>query len=427
MTHREVELLAVGSGPSNLALAVALEELAPDDLAADSLIIERASSIEWQPGLLLPWAKSQVSFLKDLVTLRNPGSAFSFLNYLHTVGRLDDFINMASFYAYRIEFSDYLRWVASALSKVSIRLGCGCAAIEARKNAAGEVTGWLARLSDGSSVASRYLVVGIGRDAYLPPVFDRLPGSRLIHSTQYRPRLAELSREFPYRVTVVGGAQSAAEMFRALQHDLPNASLTWVMRSITLAAYDKAKFANELYFPAFVDEFFAARPQAREQILDEMHKTNYSGVDPELLESLYCEFYLDRLTKQNRKHLITMADITAAEMSADDIVLELTDRRTGAATELRQDLLFLGTGFNRGMPALIRGLGRSLGLRQIQVSRPYRLMLDQPGGAACYLQGVSEASHGIADSLLSVVGHRAADIVHDILSQRADGEPGGAG
>ena len=34
MNHREVELLAIGAGPSNLALAVALEELAPDDLAA---------------------------------------------------------------------------------------------------------------------------------------------------------------------------------------------------------------------------------------------------------------------------------------------------------------------------------------------------------------------------------------------------------
>jgi L-ornithine N5-oxygenase len=30
MAKREVELLAIGAGPSNLGLAVALEELAPD-------------------------------------------------------------------------------------------------------------------------------------------------------------------------------------------------------------------------------------------------------------------------------------------------------------------------------------------------------------------------------------------------------------
>ena len=40
MANRDVELLAVGAGPSNLALAVALEELAPG-LARDSLIIDR--------------------------------------------------------------------------------------------------------------------------------------------------------------------------------------------------------------------------------------------------------------------------------------------------------------------------------------------------------------------------------------------------
>ena len=89
MTHHEVELLAIGAGPSNLALAVALEELGPPDLARGTLVIERDADIAWQRGMLLPDALSQVSFLKDLVTLRNPRSRFSFLNHLHSVGRLD--------------------------------------------------------------------------------------------------------------------------------------------------------------------------------------------------------------------------------------------------------------------------------------------------------------------------------------------------
>ena len=62
MTNREVELLAVGAGPANLALAVALEELGADGLAQNSLVIERGHSIEWQRGLLMPWTKSQVAF-----------------------------------------------------------------------------------------------------------------------------------------------------------------------------------------------------------------------------------------------------------------------------------------------------------------------------------------------------------------------------
>ena len=123
MTNHEVELLAVGAGPANLALAVALEELGVDGLAENSLFIERGQTVEWQRGLLLPWTKSQVAFAKDLVTLRNPRSRFTFLNYLRSVGRLDDFINMGSFTPYRVEVSGYLRWVSESLRKVRLQRG----------------------------------------------------------------------------------------------------------------------------------------------------------------------------------------------------------------------------------------------------------------------------------------------------------------
>src|SRR5947209_17399624 len=126
MTHRDVELLAIGAGPSNLALAVALEEIGPPDLAENSIIVERNPTIEWQSGLLLPWAKSQVSFLKDLVTLRNPRSRFTFLNFLKSTGRLDSFINMGNLTPYRLEISAYLNWVAGSLTKVGIELGKDC-------------------------------------------------------------------------------------------------------------------------------------------------------------------------------------------------------------------------------------------------------------------------------------------------------------
>jgi L-ornithine N5-oxygenase len=422
MTQREVELLAIGAGPSNLALAVALEELAPDDLARNSLLIERAESVQWQRGLLLPWTKSQVSFLKDLVTHRNPRSRFTFLSYLHAVGRLDDFINMGSFTPYRSEISDYLNWVAGSLDKVRLELGRNCVAVEPRRDASGVLTGWTTRLSDGSTIASRYLAIGTGRDPYVPAVFDSLPASRIIHSTQYLPQVAGLDRDLPYRVAVIGGAQSAAEMFGAIQRDLPNSDITWVMRSIGLSPYDTGKFINELYYPSAVDDFFYARPEGREQILREMHRTNYSGVAPGLLESLYSDLYLDRLAGCDRKRMITMVDVTAAREEDGEVLLELTDRRTGAVSVLHRDLVFVGTGFARRMPKMVRQLGDRLGLAQVTVSRGYRLILDEPTAALCYLQGLNEDTHGIADSLLSVLAVRAADTVTDLLAHHSRGD-----
>lgn len=419
MTNREVELLAIGGGPANLALAVAIEELGVDGLAENTLVIERGHSVEWQRGLLLPWTKSQVAFAKDLVTLRNPRSEFTFLNYLRSVGRLDDFINMGSFTPYRVEISGYLSWVAQSLRKVKLQLGCECTSIAPVRDSAGTLTGWLTKLADGSTISSKYLVIGAGRDPYVPPTLAGLPAERLIHSTQYRYRVSELDKAGAHRVAVVGAAQSAAEMFRALQTDLPAGDVSWVMRSIGLRAYDTNKFTNELYYPSYIDKVFEARPEGREQILREMHLTNYSGVETDLLQDLYTSMYLDKLAGVDRRRLVTMTDITGAREEGDEIVLELTDRRTDEVTELRRDLVLLGTGFVREMPAMVRDLAAAIGLDRIDVTRRYRLELNEQSEAACYLQGVNEATHGIADSLLSVLGNRAGDIAQDLLARRS--------
>ena len=426
MTDQEVELLAIGAGPANLALAVALEELAPADLAENSLVIERGPAVEWQSGLLLPWAKSQVSFVKDLVTLRDPTSRFSFLSYLHDAGRLNEFTNMGSFLPYRLEISGYLAWVAEQLARVRVEVNRECVAIDPQRGPGGAVTGWLTRLADGSTIASRYLVLGIGREPYIPQVFADLPGNRVVHSSQYRYRLAELSRDVPYRVAVVGGAQSAAEMFRALAQDLPHCDLTFIIRGIGLRTPELTKFTNQLYYASFVDEFYATPPEGREQLLREMKRTNYASTMPDLLEALYTDLYLDRLTGAQHRRIMSMTQVTGAREVDDEVVLGLTDTRTGAVSTLARDLVFLGTGYRREMPGLIAKLGAALGLERMDVSRQYRLVTGDPSDAACYLQGVNESTHGIADSLLSIAAHRAADITADILAHRdaeSDGRP----
>lgn len=417
MSERVVEVLAIGAGPSNLGLAVALEELAPE-VAADTLLIDRNTTIEWQPGMLMPWATSQVSFLKDLVTQRDPCSRFSFLNHLFETDRLDEFVNMSTFTPYRVEFAEYLRWVADSLTRVQIQLGCECIRVRPRRDDAGSVTGWVTSLADGTTILSRYLVYGGSREPNIPPELADVSPDRIIHSTQYRQRVAELDGELPYRVALVGSSQSAAEMFRALRDDLPDSDLTWLMRSIGLSSDQSSKFTNEMYYPSFVDEFYDARPAAREQILRELYRTNYSVVTPPMLEHLYADLYLDRFEDRTNRRLVTMVDITAAHEAGDEVVLELTDRRTGAVTELRRDLVFLGTGFDTRMPRLVRDLASDLELERIEVSREYRLELDDDSTAACYLQGVNEETHGISDSLLSVLAQRAEEICRDIVAHR---------
>jgi L-ornithine N5-oxygenase len=419
----EVELLAIGAGPANLALAVTLEEIAPEELSARTLIIEQHGDVTWQRGMLLPWTLCQVSFLKDLVTRRNPRSRFSFVNYLHSTDRLDAFINLGSVLPYRTEISDYLRWVAHGLQAVRIEYGRRCVAIEPVAGEGGETVQWLVRLADGGEILCRGLVIGAGRDAYIPDVFAAVPRERLIHSTEYLLRIDELDATAAHRVVVVGGAQSAAEMLWATHQRLPRATCTMVMRSIGLNGYESSKFTNELFYPSFVDEFHGARPEARAQLLREMHRTNYSGLAPDLLDSLYRQMYLEGLTGTPRLRMVTMSEIVKAELVDGEIALTIVDRKSARSTVLHCDIVMLGTGFVREMPRMVRELAAAAGVDDITVNRSYRMALPPSFLATCHLQGVNESTHGIADSLLSVLASRSEEIVSDLLNLRQTARP----
>ena len=105
-----------------------------------------------------------------------------------------------------------------------------------------------------------------------------------------------------------------------------------------------------------------------------------------------------------------------------EIVLTLRDRMNGYQDELRCDLVLLGTGFEPGVPGLVRDLADACGTGNIKVSRNYRMITPPDITAGCYLQGTNETTHGIADSLISVIATRAAEISADLLAHRAKPE-----
>ncbi|WP_406386377.1 lysine N(6)-hydroxylase/L-ornithine N(5)-oxygenase family protein [Streptomyces sp. NBC_00211] len=419
MAVREVGVLAIGAGPANLALAVAIEESGSAELADSTLLLEQSPDVKWQRDLLMPWARSQVSFLKDLVTLRNPSSRFTFLSFLHEQGRLDEFVNLGTFHPYRWEFSDYLQWVAKSLERVEIRYGARAAQVDPVCGADGSVSGWRVLLTDGDEIRCRDLVVGGGRDPRVPEVFSGLPDDRLIHSAQYRTRIARIPRDEPVRAVVVGGAQSAAEMFYALHENLPHSRVTMLVRSIGLQNYQTSKFVNELFFPSFVDDFYDSPAEVRAQLLDEMRFTNYAGLAPPFLDELYTMLYRQKALGPQRSEVRAMTEVVAARVEDGEVVLDLRDRMSGKTEPLRCDLVLLGTGYDPRKPALVRELAARVGIDEVSVSRAHRVELGDSAWGAVYLQGVNEETHGIADSLISVLAHRSRDILTDLLARRA--------
>ncbi|MGC7556610.1 SidA/IucD/PvdA family monooxygenase, partial [Pandoraea pneumonica] len=84
---------------------------------------------------------------------------------------------------------------------------------------------------------TRNVILGAGGTPHVPPVFaplHRTSHARLFHSSQYLARVASLSETAPRRVAVVGGGQSAAEIFLDLAEQWPQAQVDLIMRGRAL-------------------------------------------------------------------------------------------------------------------------------------------------------------------------------------------------
>src|SRR2546429_1451544 len=116
--QKKYDVVGIGFGPSNLSLAIALEEHDANvpGHPVTARFFERQPSFGWHRNMLLPSATMQISFLKDLATFRNPVSRFSFVSFLHDSDRLAQFVNNLDFCPTRQEFHQYLEWAESKLT-----------------------------------------------------------------------------------------------------------------------------------------------------------------------------------------------------------------------------------------------------------------------------------------------------------------------
>ena len=103
--------MIVGFGPAALAQAVALYEQkgAPNNV----LILDKSSRFSWR-GKNLPngRAKMRTNMMQDLVTIRNPTSEFTFVNYLWATENLVGYTNLGLINPPRQLFDMYLEWCA---------------------------------------------------------------------------------------------------------------------------------------------------------------------------------------------------------------------------------------------------------------------------------------------------------------------------
>ncbi|MDA8456546.1 lysine N(6)-hydroxylase/L-ornithine N(5)-oxygenase family protein [Acidovorax sp. GBBC 3334] len=412
------DLIGIGFGPSNVALAIALEERRDTDgRAAQAFFIERQPAFAWHPHMLLAQSHMQISFLKDLATLRNPQSRFTFLNYLHEQGRLPDFINLKSFFPSRHEFNDYLGWAARQFEG---RCAYGEEVFEVLPDAAPD--GSVERLRVRSRNAAgrvqeriaRNLIVGVGGTARIPEVFRGLHGDpRVFHSSTY---LRDIARQGEARsIAIVGAGQSAAEIFMDLQGRAHAPEVDWAMRARSIRPSDDSPFVNEIFNADFTDYVFSRDGADREALLREYAGTNYAVADLELIQQIYKVLYEQRVAGSQRLRMLRQHEVRATRADASGVFLTFFDADRGEEQTVRYDAVVLATGYER---AAHRGLLEPLApyLGDFTVDRQYRLQTTGNFRPSIFLQGACEDSHGLSDTLLSVTAVRTGEIGHALAA-----------
>lgn len=251
------DLVGVGFGPANLALAIALQDALEarrpipglshiQDRKPRVLFLEKQEQFAWHPGMLLPGTKMQISFVKDLATLRDPRSHFTFLNYLQHQNRLVPFTNLDTFLPQRIEYQDYMRWCAGHFSNV-VAYGTSVQHVLPVQSAANH-NGPISNFEVGydnifsgrhEMVRARHVVIAVGGAPKIPQSMPQ-KHPKVIHSSQFAKRIhtALPDKDASYRVAVVGAGQSAAECFNDLQHRYPNCSTRLFIRGDSLKPSD---------------------------------------------------------------------------------------------------------------------------------------------------------------------------------------------
>jgi len=413
------DLVGIGFGPSNVALAIALEEKRHAGRPFDTLFIEKQLSFAWHPHMLLDQAHMQISFMKDLATLRNPTSRFTFINYLHEKGRLTDFVNLKSFFPSRHEFNDYLSWAAEQFEDACAYGEEVFEVLPEERGGEVELLRVRSRNHAGKLVErlARNLVVGIGGAANIPDGFRALRSDpRVFHSSSYLQDIAQLPDA--RRIAVVGAGQSAAEIFMDLQGRPGAPQVDLITRARSIRPADDSPFVNEIFNAEFTDYTFSRSEEERAALLDEFWHTNYAVADLELIQQIYKAFYQQRVTGGNRLRFLRRHDIRSATADGQGVHLVLWDRNAQREHTVRYDAVVLATGYVREHhKALLAPLAGYLG--DYTVDRHYRVQAAPGFRPAIYLQGACEDSHGLSDTLLSVTSVRTGEIGSALLAAPA--------
>ncbi|MFC6880360.1 lysine N(6)-hydroxylase/L-ornithine N(5)-oxygenase family protein [Actinomadura yumaensis] len=407
--------VGIGIGPANLSLA----SLLYDHPEVPNVFFDRKESFGWHDGQLAPGVTLQVSMVKDLVTLADPGNRFSFLAYLYAEGKIYHYLNAQFDAVPRSEFRNYLEWASRR--NANLVFGENVLSVD--------FDGVFTVRTGTRTVTADNVVLGVGREPKLPDVPGAERGDGQFHVCDLVDRARGLGGK---RVWVVGGGQSGAEAFLDLisrpATELPR-RVGWITRRRNYFPLDDSPFSNDYYMPCY-SEYFSGLPGATRDLLNNRHLLTSDGISEATLRAIYQRMYERRFVDGAADLMALLPNREVVRVAGDpaggwDLSLVHNDH-PGTVETVEADVIVWATGFappRMDFLAPIAGRLERDGTGadgEFKIDRDFALRWDGPPNRNIFVQNGARRQRGLADSNLSLLAWRSQRIVDRLRGVRTD-------
>lgn len=403
---RRYRCVGVGAGPANLSLAALLH----GDPDVPSLFLDRKPAFSWHDDQLMPGSTLQVSVFKDLVSLSDPTSRFTFLAYLHDQGRIYHYLNAQFAHVPREEFRNYLQWACDRNENVVFGEGVQSVDFD------GET---FVLETDRRIVLADNVVLGVGVVPYVPPFAAPSLGPTQFHVSEYRRRATGLGGK---RVAVVGGGQSGAEAFLDLVSrppgELPR-RVSWLSRRRNYFPIDDSPFTNEFFMPDYADYFAELDACARTELTRE-HALTSDGISEATVREIYQRLYVHRYVTGSPQlaGLYPNREVVAVDAcSPDGWSLSVRHNDPVGGLEIFEaDVVVWATGFVPARTSFLAPLEERLEREgdEYRIDQDYAIYWDGPPDRCLFLQNGARKQRGLSDPNLSLNAWRSQRIADRI-------------
>ena len=411
-----LDFIGIGLGPFNLSLASLLES--KTDLRYK--FFEQKANFDWHAGMQLPHALLQVPFMADLVSLVEPTSPYSFLNYLKHHQRLYKFYFRENLYIPRQEYNHYCQWVVQQLSHIQFQscvldVQAIVGGFEVEVLSQGEIQRY----------QTRQLVLGIGTVPHLPSALQQVyPHTRqCLHSAQY---LKNCPTELKGNVVLIGSGQSAAEIFidlfdrqYARGQQRADFQLHWLTRSAGFFPMENTPLGLEHFSPDYMHYFYQL-PSALKAALPIQQANLYKGISTKTLREIYERLYHRSIGARSTDVMLAGQHQLehVEQLDNQKLRLHFEQRQQAQSYSLDADCVIAATGYRYPTPSFLKHVQDLFRLNhadQWQVSENFEL--NYQGDGRIFLQNIDVSHHGVGTPDLGLGAYRAATIANQLIGQ----------